>query len=305
MRILLLGTNGQVGWELQRTLICLGDVMSPEYPDLDMAQQDDIRAFVREIRPQIIVNATAYTDVDRAESEPEEAFAINGVAPGVLAEEAKAIDAILVHYSTDYVFDGKKGAPYIEDDVPNPLNVYGKSKLQGEQAIQQAEVPFLIFRTSWVYGMRRKNFVTKALDWARRQSDLRIVDDQIGNPTWCRTLAQLSTQALFLACQNGRDWLGERTGLYHLAGGGFASRYEVVQKILGNLPPDYPLAAKRISSASTGEFVTPAERPLFSALETTKFLQSFGVEIPAWETCLKLALADYFETRLDREINHI
>ena len=305
MRILLLGTNGQVGWELQRTLICLGDVISLEYPELDMARPDDIRTCVREIRPQIIVNATAYTDVDRAESEQEKAFAINGTAPGILAEEARAVDAILVHYSTDYVFNGKKGALYTEDDLPDPLNVYGKSKLQGEQAIQQTDVPFFIFRTSWVYGMRRKNFVTKALDWARRQSDLKIVNDQIGNPTWCRMLAQLSTQVLFLACQNGRDWLSERKGLYHLAGGGFASRYEVVQKILVNVPHDYPLAAKGISPAFTGEFVSPAKRPLFSALDTTKFLRCFGMKIPAWETCLKLALADYFETRLDREIHHI
>ena len=305
MRILLLGTNGQVGWELQRTLIGLGDVIGLRYPELDMARPDNIRIYVREIRPQIIVNATAYTDVDRAESEPEKAFAINGVAPGILAEEARAIDAVLVHYSTDYVFNGKKGVLYTEDDNPDPLNVYGKSKLQGEQAVQQVDVPFFIFRTSWVYGMRRKNFVTKALDWARRQADLRIVNDQIGNPTWCRMLAQVSTQALFLACQNGRDWFSEQKGLYHLAGGGFASRYEVVQNILANLPQDYPLAAKSISPASTGEFVSPAERPLFSALDTTKFLQGFGIEIPAWENGLKLALADYFKTKLDREINHI
>ena len=298
MRILLLGTNGQVGWELQRTLIGLGHVIGLKYPELDMAQPDNVRTWVREIRPQIIINATAYTDVDRAESEPEKAYAVNGAAPGILAEEARASDAVLIHYSTDYVFNGKKGAPYVEDDVPDPLNIYGKSKLQGEQAIEQADPQFLIFRTSWVYDMRRKNFVTKALDWARRQSNLRIVDDQIGNPTWCRMLAQLSTQVLFLACQIGRDWFMERKGLYHLAGGGFASRYEVVQKILANLPQDYPHAAKNISPASTGEFVSPAERPLFSALDTTKFLRCFEIEIPAWETCLRLALADYFEADL-------
>jgi len=301
MRILLLGKHGQVGWELQRTLMGLGDVMSLNHPKLDMAQPDDIRTCVREIRPQIIVNATAYTDVDRAESESEKAFAVNGVAPGILAEEARAVDAVLVHYSTDYVFNGKKGAPYVEDDVPNPLNVYGESKLKGEDAIQQVDLPFFIFRTSWVYGMRTTNFVTKALDWARRQSDLRIVDDQIANPTWCRMLAQLSTQVLFLACENGRDWIRERKGLYHLAGGGYASRYEVVQKILANLPQDYPLAAKRVSRAATAEFVSPAERPSFSALDTIKFHRSFGIEIPAWETCLKLSLADYFEAAYHRD----
>jgi dTDP-4-dehydrorhamnose reductase len=302
MRILLLGTHGQVGWELKRTLIGLGDVMSLDSRELDVTRSDDIRTCVREIRPQIIVNATAYTDVDRAESEPEKAFAVNGAVPGILAEEARAVDSVLVHYSTDYVFDGKKGAPYIEDDVPIPLNVYGKSKLQGEVAVQQVDVPFFIFRTSWVYGMRSRNFVTKALDWARRQSDLRIVDDQIGNPTWCRMLAQLSTQILFLACRHGRDWIQERKGLYHLAGGGIASRYEVVQKILANLPQDYPLAAKSISPARTTEFMSPAERPLYSALDTAKFIRSFGMEIPAWETCLKLALADYFETDWHRNV---
>jgi dTDP-4-dehydrorhamnose reductase len=305
MRILLLGMNGQVGWELQRTLICLGDVISLGFPELDMAQPDNIRACIRENRPQVIINATAYTDVDRAEAEPDKAFAINGVAPEILAEEARTNAAVLIHYSTDYVFDGKKGAPYTEADIPNPLNVYGMSKLQGEQAIQQSDIPFFIFRTSWVYGMRRKNFVTKALEWARRQSSLRIVSDQVGNPTWCRILAQLTTQVLFLGYQNGSDWLRERKGLYHLAGGGFASRFDIVQKLLENLPQGFPLATKSLSSVSTAEFMSPAERPLFSALDTTKFYRSFGIEIPAWETCLKLALADYFETQHDREIDHI
>jgi dTDP-4-dehydrorhamnose reductase len=164
MRILLLGTKGQVGWELQRTLICLGEVIGLDSLELDVANPDHVRTCIREIRPQIIVNATAYTDVDRAEAEREKAFAVNGEAPGILAEEARAIDAILVHYSTDYVFDGKKGAAYTEDDVPNPVNMYGKSKLSGEQAIQQADSAFFIFRTSWVYGMRSRNFVTRALD---------------------------------------------------------------------------------------------------------------------------------------------
>jgi dTDP-4-dehydrorhamnose reductase len=302
MRILLLGTQGQVGWELQRTLIGLGNVIGLDHNQLDIAQSDDLRKCVRAIRPQIIVNASAYTNVDLAESEPEKALAVNGAAPGILAEEARAVNSVLIHYSTDYVFDGKKGAPYTEDDVPNPLNVYGTSKLQGEDAIRQVDVPFFIFRTSWVYGMRSTNFVTKTLDWARRQSDLRIVDDQIGNPTWCRMLAQLSTQVLFLACRHGRDWIQERKGLYHLAGGGFASRYEVVQKILANLPQDYPLAAKKISRAVTADFGSPAERPLFSALDTTKFLRSFGMEIPAWETGLKLSLADYFEAGRPRKV---
>jgi dTDP-4-dehydrorhamnose reductase len=294
MRILLLGTRGQVGWELQRTLICLGEVTGLDSSELDLANPDNVRTWIREIRPQIIVNATAYTDVDRAEAEPEKAFAINGAAPGILAEEARAIDALLVHYSTDYVFDGKKRVAYTEGDAPNPVNMYGKSKLAGEQAVQQVDSAFFILRTSWVYGMRSRNFVTRALDWARRQSSLRIVEDQISNPTWCRMLAQLTTQVLLVASQNGKDWSWERRGLYHLAGGGYASRYEVVRQILANLPADFPLSATSISPASTQEFVSPAERPLFSALDTGKFLRSFGMEIPGWATCLKLALAEYF-----------
>lgn len=302
MRILLLGTKGQVGWELQRMLIGLGDVIGLNSPTLDMANPNNVRTCVREIRPQIIVNATAYTDVDRAEAEPEKAFAVNGVAPGILAEEAGEIGALLVHYSTDYVFDGNKGAAYTEDDVPNPVNTYGKSKLAGEQAVQQADSAFFIFRTSWVYGMRSRNFVTRALDWARRQSSLRIVEDQIGNPTWCRILAQLTTQVLLVAGQNGKDWSRERRGVYHLAGGGYASRYEVVQQILANLPSDFPLSARSISPASTHEFVSPAKRPLFSALDTGKFLRSFRMEIPPWETCLKLALAEYFVAERHRDL---
>jgi dTDP-4-dehydrorhamnose reductase len=294
MRILLLGTNGQVGWELQRTLICLGDVIGLDYPELDVAQPANVRASVQEIRPQIIVNATAYTDVDQAETEPEKAFAVNAVAPGILAEEARTVGAILVHYSTDYVFDGKKGAAYTEEDIPNPINIYGKSKLVGEQATQQVEVPFFIFRTSWVYSMRRRNFVTKAMDWAQRQSHLRIVNDQIGNPTWARMLAQLTTHVLLLACTNGADWSRERMGLYHLAGGGFASRYEVVLKMLASLPKDFPRLAKSISPCSTAEFHDLAARPMFSALDTSKFLRSFGFHIPGWEACLQFALAEYF-----------
>ncbi len=280
MRILLIGKNGQVGWELQRTLICLGDVISLDYPELDMAYTDSVRACVQETRPDVVVNATAYTDVDRAEIESEKAFAVNGVAPGVLAEEVRALGAILIHYSTDYVFDGKKGSAYTEEDLPNPINMYGKSKLAGEQAVQQVDASFFIFRTSWVYGMRSTNFVTKALDWARQQSHLRIVEDQIGNPTWCRMLAQLTTQVLLLLCRNGQDWYRERVGVYHLAGSGYASRYEVVQEILANLPDDFPLAAKSVSPASTKDFASPAERPMFSALETSKFSTSFGIQLP-------------------------
>jgi dTDP-4-dehydrorhamnose reductase len=295
MRILLLGKDGQVGWELQRALLLLQqEVIVVGHPEMDLADVKNVRSFIRSTKPQIIINAAAYTDVNKAEREPELAFAINGIAPGVLAEEAKAIDAMLIHYSTDYVFDGKKSSPYTEEDLPNPINVYGKSKFMGEQAIQQVNGEYLILRTSWVYSLRKKSFVTNVLAWARQNRDIRIVTDQVSNPTWCRMLAQISAKFLLMACQNGRDWCREYGGLYHLAGSGYASRFELAREILKCVPDNYPLAAKKITPVSTAEFRDLARRPLFSALNTDKFVRSFGIEIPRWEATLQLALADIF-----------
>ena len=194
MKILLLGNTGQVGWELNRTLLTLGELTALDYPQVNMADPDSIRSLVQEIKPKIIVNATAYTDVDKAESEPELAMAINGTGPGILAEEAKKIGAALIHYSTDYVFNGTKGSPYTEEDQPNPINVYGETKLAGEKTIQEVGGTYLIFRTSWVYSLRRPCFVTKVLEWAKTQEVLHIVDDQISSPTWARTLAEATAQ---------------------------------------------------------------------------------------------------------------
>ncbi|MDY6873992.1 MAG: dTDP-4-dehydrorhamnose reductase, partial [Chloroflexota bacterium] len=195
-KILLLGNTGQVGWELHRSLLTLGELVALDYPEIDMADPDNIRKTVRAVKPGLIINATAYTDVDKAESEPELAMAINGTGPGILAEEAKRLDAALIHYSTDYVFDGAKGAPYTEEDEPNPINVYGETKLAGERTVQAVDGAYLIFRTSWVYSLRRPCFVTKVLKWAREQETLRIVDDQISSPTWARTLAEATAQVI-------------------------------------------------------------------------------------------------------------
>src|SRR5512146_587709 len=189
-RILVTGRNGQVGFELLRSLAGLGEVVAVGRERMDLADPDAIRRTVRETKPDLIVNAAAYTAVDQAESEPELALAINGVAPGILAEESKRLGAVLIHYSTDYVFDGSKGAPYTEDDEPRPLSVYGRTKLAGERAIQAVDVPHLILRTSWVYGARGKNFLLTILRLARERNELSIVDDQIGAPTWCRSLAE-------------------------------------------------------------------------------------------------------------------
>jgi dTDP-4-dehydrorhamnose reductase len=286
MKILLLGKNGQLGWELARSLPAIGDVTSIDYPEVDLARPDSVRDLIRQLAPPLIVNATAYTAVDRAESEQELAYSINAGAPAVLAEEAKALRALLVHYSTDYVFDGQKGQPYVEADQPGPLNVYGLSKLAGEQAIAAQAADHLILRTAWVYSMRQGGFVTKVLEWARKNASLRIVEDQVSNPTWARTLAELTTQVL----KRGIDYARDRSGLYHLAGGGYASRFQWARTILELDPHRDQQIVKELLPGRTSDFPTPAERPLFSALDCTRFCQAFELEIPLWQTVLPLAL---------------
>jgi len=286
VKILLLGNTGQLGWELHRTLQPLGVVIALDYPEVNMADAASIRKTVRQHRPEVIVNATAYTAVDKAESESELAEAINGLGPGVLAEEARKLNAVLIHYSTDYVFDGKKGAPYIETDRPNPLNVYGFSKLHGEQAIQQVGCAYLILRTSWVYSLRQGGFVNKVLDWARQQDTLRVVSDQVSNPTWCRMLAEITAQIL----ARGDDYIRERKGLYHLAGDGYASRLEWARKILEFDPHREEQVCKEILPALTSNFPTPAQRPLFSALDCSHFRHVFDFVLPPWQEALRLAI---------------
>jgi dTDP-4-dehydrorhamnose reductase len=215
-RILLIGKNGQLGWELHRALSILGELTAVDYPEINLEQPESTVRLIRELKPQVIVNAAAYTAVDNAESEQERVRKVNALAPGLLAEEAQRLKAVFIHYSTDYVFDGKRGSPYVEEDEPNPLNYYGTSKLEGERQVQQAGGDWLIFRTSWVYSLRQGGFVNKVLQWARQKEALRLVTDQVGNPTWCRALAEMT--AMLLA--RGSDYLCERKGLYHLAGSG-------------------------------------------------------------------------------------
>jgi len=286
MKLLLLGNTGQLGWELNRTLQPLGAVVALDYPGINMADTANIRKTIREHRPEVIVNATAYTAVDKAKIEPDLAEAINGTGPGVLAEEAFKLNAVFLHFSSDYVFDGKKGASYVETDIPNPLNVYGLSKLHGEQVIQQVGCAYLILRTGWVYSLRQGGFVNKVLEWAHRQETLRMVTDQVGSPTWCRMLAEMTAQLL----ARGDDYIRERKGLYHLAGSGFASRFEWAKLILELDPGKSGQRVKEIIPALTSDFPTPAQRPLFSALDCTRFLATFGLRLPDWESALQLAL---------------
>ena len=290
LRILLIGRSGQLGWELQRCLAPLGEVVTYDYPEIDLAKPASLPALMRGVNPQVIVNSAAYTNVDKAESEAELARQINAISPGVLAEEARRLGAAFIHYSTDYVFDGCKGAPYTESDALHPLNVYGQTKLEGEQAVQAVGGAYLVLRTSWVYSMRQGGFVTKVLQWAREQETLRIVDDQISSPTWARMLAEAT--ALIVA--QGRDdpvgYLTEKAGLYHLAGSGACSRYEWAQAILELDPKKSEQKVRQLLPAKSSEFPTPAERPLVSVLECGKFEQVFGLRLPEWRGALKLAI---------------
>jgi len=273
-KILLLGKNGQVGWELHRTLSPLGEVIATDRQSLDITDFARVRETIHTIKPQVIVNATAYTAVDRAEDEPELAMRINGTAPGVLAEEAKKCGALLVHYSTDYVFDGTKKGPYTEEDTPNPLNVYGRSKLAGEEAIQSVDGNYLIFRTSWVYGERGHNFYLTIRRLAKEKEEISVVDDQIGAPTWCRTIAE--NTAFILAQGVNRDegyhgYYEKRKGLYHMTAAGQTSWYEFAKRIVDTVPPE-ERRLKRILPIKTKDYAYKAQRPLNSLMSNNKNL---------------------------------
>lgn len=290
MRIMLLGNTGQLGWELQRTLAPLGELFPYDYPQMDITNPSLLRKTINEIRPNLIVNATAYTAVDKAEEESELCMMVNAEAPKIIAEEANNVHAALIHYSTDYVFDGEKNVLYTEEDIPNPLNTYGKSKLQGEKAIQQLEGAYLILRTSWVYSLRRNSFVKKVLEWSRKQSTLRLVTDQIGNPTWSRMLAEITSLTLASAPKDIFNWMNEYCGIYHLAGEGYASRFECAKAILEFDPNKDEQMCKEIQPALTVEFPTQAIRPLYSALNCERFFETFQFRLPGWKESLKMAL---------------
>lgn len=290
MKTLLLGTTGQVGWELNRTLLPLGDLVAMDYPQIDMSNPNQIRSIVREHRPDLIINATAYTDVDKSESLNELAMAINGTGPGVLAEEALRLNAGLIHFSTDYVFDGTATEPYLEEDQPNPLGVYGESKLAGEKSVEATGGAYLIFRTSWVYSLRRQSFVTKVLQWARQYETLRVVDDQISTPTWARDLAEVTAQVIAQGRDNAVGYIAERAGLYHLTDRGSCSRFEWAKIILQLDPDKETQIVKSLQPAKTIEFPAPATRPLHSILSCKKFQDTFSIPTPPWDVALRLSM---------------
>jgi dTDP-4-dehydrorhamnose reductase len=285
--ILLIGKVGQVGWELRRTLAPMARVTCVDFPDIDLTRGDSIRQWVRETKPDIIINAAAYTAVDKAESEPDKAMKINGVAAGILAEEAKKLGALLVHYSTDYVFDGAKTEPYVETDAPNPLGVYGRSKLAGDEAVRAVGGAHLIFRLCWVYGTRGQNFMLTMMRLAREREKLRVVADQVGCPTWSRMIAETTALALKQAIAVGD--FGAFTGTYHLASSGVTSWQGFAQAIV-NLMLAEGRKCSVIEAISTPEYPTPAKRPAYSVLACGKLECSFGLRLPHWEESLKQVL---------------
>ncbi|HTF15422.1 MAG TPA: dTDP-4-dehydrorhamnose reductase [Burkholderiales bacterium] len=281
MKILLTGKNGQVGWELARALEPLGEVIAFDRRGLDLAVPDQIVSVVRSVRPEVLINAAAYTAVDRAESEPDAAHAINAVAVAILAEEARRAQALLIHYSTDYIFDGMKDTPYVEEDRPNPLNAYGRSKLVGEQAIHDIGGAHLILRTSWVYSARGNNFLLTIRRLLQEKKEIRVVSDQIGAPTSARELAEVTAELLR---RHGATALGEARGIYHATASGSTSWHGFAREIARLERPDSPA---RIVPIASSEYPTPARRPGNSRLSNEKLLRRFGVALPRWEASLE------------------
>ena len=290
VKALVVGCTGQVGWELRHKLACLGPVTGVDYPQVDFTQPDSIRQAVRAAAPAVIVNAAAYTAVDKAESEPELAMAINGTAPGVLAEEAKRLGSILVHYSTDYVFNGTKQSPFVESDAPDPLNVYGRTKLAGDEAIQAVGGDYLILRTSWVYGAQGNNFLLTMLRLARERKELRIVDDQIGSPTTSECIAQATAGILAQVLGPAAGGLKGRSGIYNLTCAGETTWFGFARALLTKSAASHGFTVPNLIPITTSEFPRPAKRPANSRLRCQRVEETFGVVMPDWEEALALVL---------------
>jgi len=284
-KILIFGRVGQVGWELRHKLACLGQVSSVDFPEIDFSKPETIREAVRAAEPTVIVNAAAYTAVDKAEATPEPAWALNATGPAVIAEEAKRLGALMVHYSTDYVYDGSKQGAWVETDAPGPLNVYGQTKLAGDEAIAAAGGDYLILRTSWVYGARGANFLLTMLRLAKDRPELRIVDDQTGSPTTSECIAQATADILAQVLSPRGEGMAGRSGVYHLTNSGATTWFGFAKEFLSrqaNCPKLTPIPAS--------EYPVPAKRPVNSVLSCEKLAGTFGVRMPSWEVALDLVL---------------
>ncbi len=287
LRIFLVGKTGQVGGHLAQLLERVGKTVAVSRETMDLADLDSVRAAIRDACPEVIVNAAGMTNVDKAEAEHDRLLAVNAVAPGVMAEEAKRLGALLVHFSSVYVFDGTSGRPYTEADAPNPINAYGRSKLAGEQAIAAAGAAALILRASWVYDVRGRNFVVTMLRLAAERDELRVVDDQAGSPAWARSLAE-ATAAILGDVSRAR----EAAGIYNVASFDAVTRYDFAARMLELARERHPSRGNsRLVRIKTDDFPLPARRPLNSVLDTSRLRSTFGVEVPDWETQLRACIA--------------
>jgi dTDP-4-dehydrorhamnose reductase len=289
MKILLIGKNGQVGWELNRSLSKLGTVFAMGREDMDLSKPETLSPVIQDVRPDIIINAAAYTAVDKAESEPDLAMIVNGIAPGEIAKEAKKIGAMVIHYSTDYVFDGKVTSPYKEENPTCPLSVYGKSKLAGEQAVTQTGIPHIIFRTSWVYSLRGSNFLTTMQKLAHTRKQIKVVDDQTGAPTSARAIAASTTHILGQGLKAGttKSSIFFHHGIFHMSCGGETNWFsfaKIILKLSGLSE------ATEVTPIPTSEYPTSATRPKYSLLSNKKLKQVFHHEMPPWQAALQECL---------------
>ncbi len=287
-KIVIIGGNGQVGWDLQRSMATSGNVIianrqSAAYP-IDLAKPDSITATLSTIKPDIIINAAAYTAVDKAESEVELARKINAIAPALLAEQANNLNALLVHYSTDYVFNGESSIPYTEESKTEPINVYGQTKLEGDQAIQHIANNYLIFRTSWVYTNRANNFLVTILNLAKQKKELNIIDDQTGSPTWSRLIADVTARAIYAKCNFDKE---SGNGLYNLSSLGETSWYGFAKEIIKYAGLEKDIV---INPIPTSDYPTPATRPKYVVLSNKKLDTTFSLALPDWNEALKLCM---------------
>lgn len=300
MKILLFGKNGQVGWELQRSLAPLGELiaLSSGSSDFcgDLANPSGVKQTIRKIKPDIIVNAAAYTSVDKAESEVEHAHILNAQAPSVLAQEARELNACLVHYSTDYVFNGNGGLPYVETDATDPINVYGKTKLAGENNIIASGCSYLIFRTSWVYATRGNNFIKSILRLAQQRDKLTVVDDQIGSPTGAELVADVTANILY-----SLRYQPKVNGIYHLVARGYISWYQFAKFIIEHARhAEFTLKTQldTLLPIASADFPLPAKRPLNSRLNTCKLENQFGLNLPVWQAGVSRTIKEILSKEL-------
>lgn len=299
MRILLTGGTGQLGWELQRTLAPLGELIVPTREEADLRNSSDLRKVLHRNAPDLVINAAAFTDVDRAEEESSLSRRVNAKAPSVLADEAKRLKAKLIHFSTDYVFDGSKRKPYHESDEPAPVNTYGRNKLEGEKRVMESGVAGIIIRLSWLYGLRRTNFVTTMLRMLREQDEIEVVADQWGSPTWSRTVAEVTAHLIVLenaGVKSSIDEESEASRILHVAARGEVSRFEqarAIQKVAANLAPEQGFGNCELKAIESGQYPQTARRPPDTALSADRCEERYGLQFPDWRSDLERCLEDF------------